>query len=338
MIRILADDLTGALDAAAPFSTPQRPVWLYFDPAALPEGEAQTASSESRELPLTQALAQLRATYDRLGAGSDAQGLWFKKVDSVLRGWPVEETLELMRLLGAKTCLFAPAFPEMGRRTVAGMHEVRDADQPGGWGPAAIHDLCAAFRAAGAQARLFEPEAKAVLIGDAAAPGDLRDLVGRLPETGVLWAGSRGLAEALCPPRDLIAWPKLGTLIAGTTHPVTRRQVQALQEAGIRDDLTLIDPVPVSATAGETLRNLRAAITDLAHPGETALMVIGGNSLTAVLETSGAQALACEGEITPGLPISRVLGGKLDGRQIITKSGGFGETDLLVRLQDPGRG
>lgn len=336
--RILADDLTGALDAAAPFATPDAPVEISFAaPSAAPR---QTASSESREVPLAEALALVRATHERLRAGTDAGTLWFKKVDSVLRGWPVEETLELMRLLGCETCLFAPAFPEMGRRTLGGLHEVRDADRPGGWGPAEVHDLCAAFRAAGAEAEVFAPgSAKTgVLIGDAQTEGELRALVGRLPAGGVLWAGSRGLAEALFPPRAPLAWPRLGTLIVGTTHPVTRRQVQALRDTGIATDLRLIDPVPGAATAAATIERLEAALAELSSPAEEALMVIGGNTLTTVLETTGARALACEGEIAPGLPASRIVGGRLDGRQIITKSGGFGSTGLLVELQATGRG
>ena len=114
-VRILADDLTGALDAAAPFATSSHPVHLALG-GPLDAGK-QTISSESRELALEPARAAVRAAFNILRPGTGEKTLWFKKVDSVLRGWPVEETLELMCCLDLPACVFAPAFPEMGRRT-----------------------------------------------------------------------------------------------------------------------------------------------------------------------------------------------------------------------------
>lgn len=332
-IRILADDLTGALDAAAPFATPEEPVHLSVDPSRALGGAKRTASSESRDSPLPIALDAVRDSSARLLTGTDERTLWFKKVDSVLRGWPVEETLELMRLLGLPLCLFAPAFPEMGRRTIGGFHQTADQERPGLWEPAAIHDLLGAFQAAGARARLLgrDVAAAGILIGDAEEAADLRALVGQVPKDGVLWAGSRGLAEALCPPRRPIPCPRIGTIVVGTSHPVSRRQVQSLLQAGLAD-LSLIDPVPASRDAEETADQLRQAIRSLEHPGSRALIVVGGNTLATVLAAAEADALACLGEIAPGLPLSRIVGGRIAGVELVTKSGGFGAADLFMQL------
>ena len=59
------------------------------------------------------------------------------------------------------------------------------------------------------------------------------------------------------------------------------------------------------------------------------LFVTGGETLSVVLKAVGARSLDCLGEIGPGLPMSIVRGGKLDGCSIVSKSGGFGAPDLL---------
>ncbi|MFY0736345.1 four-carbon acid sugar kinase family protein [Aurantimonas sp. NFXS3] len=337
VVRIIADDLTGALDAAAPFATPADPVHLSIDPA-LPQPEIKrTVSSESRECPLSTALEQVQGAFARIRLGPGDRTLWFKKVDSVLRGWPVEETLELMRLTNLRLCVFAPAFPDMGRRTVRGFHEVADPERPDLWGPAAIHDLRAAFERQGAKAALFDGRgaASGIVIGNAVSQDDLRDLVRRVSGREVLWAGSRGLAEALCSPSKAIDCPRIGTIVVGTTHPVTRRQTKALLESG-GGDVVLIDPVPQARSEEETSRFLHEAIVRLERPRNHALMVVGGKTLMIVLAAAKAQSLACAGEIGPGLPLSRIIGGRLDGLEVVTKSGGFGRTELFLTLSAAG--
>ncbi len=331
-LRIVADDLTGALDAAAPFATPAQPVHLALGGTI--EAAKQTISSESRELPLESARTALRAAFETSRRETDGRTLWFKKVDSVLRGWPVEETLELMRCLDLSACVFAPAFPEMGRRTVDGFHEVVDPERDGSWSPAAIHDLRDAFAAAGAPvAMLGESGATTgILMGDASEPGDLRGLVAQVPGRGVLWAGSRGLAEALCFPHPALVAPPVGAVVIGTSHPVTRRQAERLGKGDARPAVTVIDPVPVSADPAETLKRVRQEIGAMASPAEKALIVVGGNTLAAILDAVDAQSLACLGEIAPGLPLSGIRGGRFDGVTLITKSGGFGDAELLARL------
>jgi uncharacterized protein YgbK (DUF1537 family) len=46
----------------------------------------------------------------------------------------------------------------------------------------------------------------------------------------------------------------------------------------------------------------------------------------------GARGLQVEGEVLPGLPASRFMGGGWDGVRVVSKSGGFGDPDLLRRL------
>lgn len=331
-IRILADDLTGALDAAAPFATPDAPVRLLLrgdTPTA--GGAGLSISSESRDLPGDTACTAVARAHAALVAAGGGGPVWFKKVDSVLRGNSILETLEMMRLGDFATCLFAPAFPGMGRRTQGAMHEVADGDR---WLPAPVHDLIAAFAALGVQARPLDPKrpGTGVLIADVLEQADLDRAVAALRDGGnVLWTGSRGLAEALSGGAPRLPLPRIATVVIGTTHPASRAQIAAAAPL-FGDDRRLIDPVPEAADARATVRAVAAAVPGIeAGPGR-ALMVIGGDTLTAVLETAGVEALDCVGEVGPGLPLSIIRGGRLDGVEMVTKSGGFGAPDLLVRM------
>lgn len=331
-LRLIADDLTGALDAAAPFATPASPVRLLLDARA--GGGKLTHSTESRNLPEAEALARVIRAVAAMDGGPET--LWFKKVDSVLRGHPLTETLAMARAGRFATCVFAPAFPEMGRITRQGRHLVRDGEA---WAETPHGDLRTTFAT-------LQPDyapGLQVLVPDAETQDQLRDAIQPWRERpGVLWAGSRGLAQALQPDRMPLPCPAIGVFILGTSHPVTRAQATALSARAapmtgpIRPDAAapvLIDPVPTSRSSTATGDALAASLRRLVRPDDgSGLLVTGGDCLTVVLAAIGAGALDCEGEVAPGLPLSRIAGGRLDGVPVVTKSGGFGGTDLLERL------
>ncbi len=339
-VRILADDFTGALDAAAPFAASEAPVKLVLGDIG-DKAAKLTISSESRDLAVDDSCKAVAQAYRVLssagldGAASSGQPIWFKKVDSVLRGNSIAETIAMMRQGDFSTCIFAPAFPWMGRRTRDGMHEVRVGED---WSPASVHDLREAFAQQGLEAQLFAPGRpfKGVVIGDAVSQSDLDELVARYRDVpGVLWVGSRGLAQALAPDFQSRAQPRLSAVIVGTAHSVTRKQVAHAQNCGLgsgEDGAALIDPVPSAKDAGATTAALMRDVPKIQVRPGTGLMVIGGDTLSAVLAASDARSMECLGEIGPGLPISRIVGGQFDGVEIVTKSGGFGDAELLERM------
>lgn len=341
-VKIIADDLTGALDSAAPFATPEAPVRLLFDGRGTVEDAAAlggvTTSSESREMKGAQsqyAIDAAIAAVQAVGVPAGRSTLFFAKVDSVLRGRPIDETLRKHALWNTQACLFAPAFPKMGRRTVDGFHQVL---AEGAWRPAVVHDIRAAFRQAGANATLRRADdpvqagAPALVVGDASTDAELLDHVRALQPVGrVLWAGSRGLAEALGAGNPAQPMPAITTIVNGTSHGATRAQLDVLAaRAGCP---RLVDPVPQSETAALTRERVRAAAWALDPARERALVVIGGDTLACVLPVFGPDAvLDCIGEVSPGVPISRVRGGPFDGLALATKSGGFGGATLLADL------
>jgi uncharacterized protein YgbK (DUF1537 family) len=62
------------------------------------------------------------------------------------------------------------------------------------------------------------------------------------------------------------------------------------------------------------------------------LFVTGGETLAAVASATGATEFTVGGEVVPGLPCSLLCGGIWDGVRTVSKSGAFGDADLLVRI------
>ena len=340
-VRIVADDLTGALDAAAPFARPDQPVGLVLHETYIPNRHALTISTESRNHdPKAAAEATIRAC-DVLGAEG---ALWFHKIDSVLRGQPFVTTAAMMQHLNLPSCMFAPAFPKMGRITIDGQHMVA---AEGKWIASERSDIWAELRAVGLtpQYQTSPPTAGAnALIVNASEQADLNQAVAEQSDPSLLWVGSRALAEALTGDIALRPCPSIAILVIGTSQPATRAQVafsaSRLSRVAESKEIcpnpgqcVIIDPIPYSSNAAKTRDAVYSAALQINPAGleGRSLFVTGGETLSVVLRAVGARSLDCLGEVGPGLPISVVKGGRLDGCSIVSKSGGFGAPDLLNR-------
>ena len=355
-LRLLADDLTGALDTAAAFVGLCGPVevrWADSLPAIAPQSLA--IDSGTREC----APAKAVEIVERLAPLLKDAGIAYKKVDSLMRGpWPGE--LAACLALGAwRHCVVAPAFPYQGRRTQGGTQFARNAD--GSWS-AAGGDIASKLRAAGLTAVQANPAAAladVVSIFDAETDEDLGRVVaaGRSAPGPVLWCGSGGLAGALVRGHEVRqSWrlkrPVLG--LFGSDHPATLAQLSAckahwaalcrpreeihtvgrrLAESGVAfvsPRLSTDMPRDVAARrVGEILGSVASRLT---APGT--LIVAGGETLKHLCITLGTQSLMVTAEIVPGLPRSLMRGGIWDGVETVSKSGAFGPPtlwrDLLV--------
>lgn len=129
-IVIVADDLTGALDSAAPFAKLGLNSDVIADASATgaelvqPRADAHVISvnTDSRHQPGPAAAARVAAA---LGRHARAGDIVFKKIDSTLRGNVAEETLAAMRASGRPIAIVAPAFPAQGRVVRDGIVYVR---------------------------------------------------------------------------------------------------------------------------------------------------------------------------------------------------------------------
>lgn len=342
-LRIVADDLTGALDTAAPFASPHAPVTIALPGRPCPDRALLAASTESRDLSVHDATARV-ALICRALAGDLAPDsvFWLKKVDSVLRGHPFAETAQMMETLGLRRCVFAPAFPEMGRITRNG-HQFMQG--PGGWTPTPASDIAAGFGSL-EQHRAQASDPFDIAIIDAEDQQHLSAAVEKQSgDTGVLWAGARGLAEALAGRGVALGKPDFGVVIVGTTHPATRAQIAACGDrvthppawgpiGRSNGQTVLIDPVPQSPDAFATRHALRDTLRrlDADELRGRGILVVGGDSLTIALELMEGLHLECRGEIGAGLPSATICGGPFEGCTLVSKSGGFGPPHLLRDL------
>ena len=226
-LRLIADDLTGALDTAAQFVGRAGPVpVLWRMPATPPPSAAMDIGTREQNATWAAAVATETAALLQPASGAVA----FKKIDSLLRGHSGLELAHCFRALPSLShCIIAPAFPFQRRVTRGGRQYANTGDA---W-QIVGEDLAATLAAEGLavrQARPGDPVPPGISLWDAETDADLHRIVaGATGLSGVLWCGSSGLAGAIAgphPPRtEPLARPILG--LFGSDHPVTLRQLDA---------------------------------------------------------------------------------------------------------------
>ncbi|HEY3368137.1 MAG TPA: four-carbon acid sugar kinase family protein [Symbiobacteriaceae bacterium] len=264
-IAIMADDLTGASDSGVQFARKGLQTMVLFDTqnlAADTDGvEAVAVDTDSRAIAPPEAYDRNREVAGRVRAAGFAH--IYKKVDSTLRGNPGWEIDGVMDAMPFDLAVVAPAFPRLGRTTVAGQHYLngvpvsqteiaRDPKCPvtesrianllasqsrrrtGNvelptvrQGARAIRMAVAGLVSAGVQLAIF----------DVAADGDLETIAAALADTTyrILWVGSAGLADYLpaalgfgAEKREPVRLARSGKpvlLVAGSISGTTRAQV-----------------------------------------------------------------------------------------------------------------
>jgi uncharacterized protein YgbK (DUF1537 family) len=330
---------------------------------------------------------------------------FYKKIDSTLRGQPGPELYELMEGIGAARALVAPAFPRQGRTTMDGVHYVHGVPLAnttfGEEVPVSDVRVCfaSAFPArsiahiplsvvresVAAIVERMDSEAFRLFVADAEYDADLISLAraARASHTRVL-SGSAGLARALAQvvsnenqssldapisehsAPKVSGWQGRGVLIvAASRHPVTVRQIAALEEAGVtvvrppadwflqapEDDDAVVASLRYRLGLSEAVVLTTAGLPDL--PGKSALLterladavvalfeelspaglvLTGGAVAIAVCQALDAEALHLMGEVRAGIPWGAVVGGVAAGMPLVTKAGGFGEIDALIAV------
>jgi uncharacterized protein YgbK (DUF1537 family) len=347
---LLADDVTGACDAAAPFAVAGRRTVFRFAADDEVHGDVTAISTESRGLEPV-ALPAIMAAAARRFAGARPD-IVFKKIDSTLRGNAGIEVELARKTFGLDVALVTPAFPAMNRKVADGYLRA-----PGS--SFAPIDMAAYWSAQGVPALHVKPARvpESIRAGvrfisvDAETEPDLDEIVAAGLRCGrrVLWAGSAGLSRALArharaerPAGGAASLrPSRGCLFClGSNHPVTTEQESELL-AGRR--ATLLDarsatPESLRTTIAErhvvlriaygrvTAANLRALLGSDRPP----LAVSGGDTASLVFTALGIRSIDLQGEIDTGIPWGRTA----DGSAVATKSGGFGAPDAMLRIAD----
>jgi 4-hydroxythreonine-4-phosphate dehydrogenase len=324
--------------------------------------------TESRAAPAAVAAARARAAAVTLAGGRPRR--LYKKLDSTLRGRLAAELAGMLEGSGLASALVAPAFPAQGRvvrddqvhvdgRLLDAGPIARDPGFPrtgasvlaplaeGGVRPLGALPLATVRRGTEAvAARLagFAQLGGRAIAADAETDADLATLAAAAAGLPVLLAGSAGLATAmaagLAPARPAGAAPAAARprrpllVVAGSAHPATRAQLERL---GARDDLEVLVPPP--GVADDPARRPEAAArlgadarrrVERRRPGT--IVATGGETAVALLRALGAWGLRLSGELEPGLAIGALAGGPFEGGLLVTKAGGFGDADTLLRV------
>jgi uncharacterized protein YgbK (DUF1537 family) len=240
---IVADDLTGAADAAAAYGPSARVAVSLDASAALPDAEVVAVDTDSRHRsPQFAANAVTAAVRAAAAAGIPV----YKKIDSTLRGNIAVELGAALHELSA-TALFAPAFPVTGRTVTGGI--LRVGGEPRG-------DVRALFAGSGLRTALLPLETvrrglsevveayraadAEVLCADAETEQDLEVLAaaGAALGPGVLLVGSAGLTRVAARARGTgtreFPTPAAGSVLTvlGSYSGLAREQRAALMASG----------------------------------------------------------------------------------------------------------
>ncbi len=351
-LKLLADDLTGALDTSAELVGVVGPLSVMWSAASLEGQQSFAIDSGTRERAADEAFAVVREIAPLLAGAEIA----YKKIDSLLRGPWVAELDACLRTGLWNACIVAPAFAYQGRMTRNGQQYAKAHD--GSWN-AVGKNIIEQLRTRGLEARLASPTAaleNGISVFDAETEGELNRIeqIGRQYSGRLLWCGSGGLANALARGTDVSLPAKLKTPVLGifgSDHAFTAAQLSMCEgvvigSTDIRQGLDRIKPAldrglafvrletSGSASRTEAAQHFSGEIAMLSEsidPPKT-LVVAGGETLKALTVAVGARALQVLGRLEPGLPKSVIQGGRWAGVDVLSKSGAFGGADLWAKL------
>jgi D-threonate/D-erythronate kinase len=264
-LAILADDLTGAADAAGAFASAGFRTSIVFGDATAGSLDVIVRSTESRDQDAeTAAIMNSRMARRVMREQSSAPPrLLYKKIDSALRGHVRRELIEVMAELRETRALVAPALPAERRTTVGARQLINGVplEQTGLGASAGTSDLQVLFAGDGTLpvtpidlatvragpeeiARVLAGFDSGILIADAETDHDLEAIArGALLGGIMVLAGSAGLARQLATvlpapaKRSGTALP-LSTegptlIVAASQHVTMATQIEVLHEAAI---------------------------------------------------------------------------------------------------------
>jgi uncharacterized protein YgbK (DUF1537 family) len=346
---LVADDLTGACDAASPFAR-----YGLATLVALASGagfaDVLAVSTESRGLTAEESRGTIAATARRL-SGVRA-GILFKKIDSTLRGNVGTEIAATAEAFGCDAAVITPAFPEMQRVVVDGWLRVDGAAPFEPIELRACLGLDSHRHVCGGAVTAAIGDGVRYVSVDAGCPADLDALVEAVMESPrrILWAGSAGLASALArrvgAERVARRPDSVGPVVfcIGSTHAATvaqrERLVQERDVCALSAETATADEVCAALGGGRHVvldvprgRIPEERIAELLR-GARALALSGGDTASHVCRALRAHSIELHDEVQAGIPWGTLRGGLLDGSAVATKSGGFGDSGALIAITD----
>lgn len=268
MLYIIADDLTGANDTGVQFSKKGYNTIVSIleesESIIIPhEADVLVIDTETREADAKTACQRLRNVLKKISFSDE--DIFYKKVDSTLRGCIGVELEEMMNVLEKDICIFAPTFPSYKRITIGGyliingkplgLSKYYSGDLKEGEAsfipfilkrqtslPIARVDFIDVIKG---QEVIFEKlnklyqEGNKIIIVDATEEVHLKDILNGINrfEGSVLYAGSAGLANCFPESNNKNSSSKLNIektegpilIVGGSRNPITKSQITHLK-------------------------------------------------------------------------------------------------------------
>ncbi len=136
--------------------------------------------------------------------------------------------------------------------------------------------------------------------------------------------------------RSAVFSPHPAQLQADSALSALEDQIEALLAAGSKTVIIRANPsrYPAVTNPGKVFaeRLARLAIRALEKQSFGALVLFGGDGSAALLEQMQVQSLQVLRPMVEGVPLATICGTAYDGLPVLTKSGGFGNPDLLCQI------
>ena len=264
MIRVFADDLTGAAELAGMCKQHGLKTILTLGPEAPDPAEAIVYCTDSRSMDLASALTVTQQFLAPIASAKNE--LVYKKTDSVLRGHVMEELLLQMHEWRYPRVLFIPQNPSMGRIIIDGQYfvngkllsETAFADDPEF--PRNTADVVDLLSGHDADVHVMHYNdalpATGIIVGEASCREDLEKWVSRI-DHGMMLAGGGDFFQAILEQRygtvlpAVLSSPEQPFLyISGTSFQSAVSFIQAL--AVEKDMVHYIDAAILEGTGLET--------------------------------------------------------------------------------------
>ena len=327
---VTADDRTGALEIGGIIANQDFSVPVGVQPE---DGECCVVDLASRHVEPETAYARILEAHATIAEHR------CHKMDAGLRGrWPHE--VRALVDMGYRIAV-VPSFPDAGRRCKDGIVYIYD--QPVLESPFGSDPLSAPC--SNKPVEVLEDAqclSDAIEVWDANDNEQLRSAIQRCRKenrilvgpTGAVGAYAQTVFPSMSPISIDLEAPML--IVCGSLNRTSREQLNRLDTpAQIIDQRDFeIEDLVVWATAvpdepidiKHAVANARR-VADRVHEVRSAvrtMLVIGGDTVAAIVGDATLHALGC---VAPGVPVSR-----FEDQLLITKGGGIGEPDILVRL------
>ena len=397
-LGIVADDLTGAMDSSGYFAGMGFSTVVILDPGFPSDADVVVITTNSRAEDPNIARERVRQAVRSL-----AGRVVYKKIDSTLRGNIGAELEAAMAEMACEKVVVAPAFPAVGRTTVAGallvngvpvaetqfandpILPVKESHIPSLLEQSTRHQVgCISVEDidAGPESlyRRISEMPQDIVVCDVTGQSHLTGIAQTAALAGGHWllCGSGGLARELhlllirvtkasrAKPTSLSSGPAL--VVVGTRNQVAANQLlKARDELGLpilnlefehlnQEDVLSRKVGSILAEADRLLgqgkglalsstfsryapalkHTIPALIAEvvagiLAGRKFAGLFLSGGDIAVEVCRRLQVSTIRVYGEVEPGVPAGELIGGQGQGMRVVTKAGGFGTEEALVK-------